>query len=103
MPDDTPEIAPRPARRQVVSAYVRHWLPSAVALVILLGVVLVTAHYTERRREYVECHTEAMDALHVALYSHLAMDPKRPEIWAEGWALAFEAWQARMEGCPHVE
>lgn len=100
MPDDTPRA---PRKILPVPAYVRHWLPSAVTLVVLLGVVLITGQYTERRREYVECHTEAMDALHVALYSHLAMDPKRPEVWAEGWALAFAAWEDRMEQCPHVE
>lgn len=100
MPDDTPEAT---RRRKEIAAWVRHWLPSAVTLVVLLGVVLVTGRYTEMRRAYVECHTEAMDALHVALYSHLALDPKRPEVWAEGWVLAFEAWEDRMEQCPHVE
>lgn len=100
MSDDTPEA---PKKFELVAVYIRHWLPSAVTVVVLLGVVLATALYTERRRDYVECHTEAMDALHVALYSHLAMDPKQPRVWGQAWALAFAAWEDRIKECPHIE
>lgn len=94
----TPE--PRP-----LSAWdrLRIYWPNVVTVAVLLGVMLVTYHYTDMRRDYVECHTSAMDDLHVALYEMLRDTPKDPAIWGPRWVSAFALWQERIERCPHVD
>lgn len=81
----------------------RIYWPNIVTVVVLLGVMLVTYQATDRRRDYVECHTSAMDELHHALYELLSDTPKNPAIWGPKWASAFVLWQEQIERCPHVD
>lgn len=104
--EPTPAAEPeQPAAPRPLSVWdrLRIYWPNVLTVAVLLGVMFVTYHYTNQRREYVECHTEAMDALHHALYVALRDTPEDPESWAPKWAAAFVLWQEQIERCPHVE
>lgn len=96
----TPEPDPRPL--SVWDRLKIYW-PNVVTVAVLLGVMMITYHYTDERRDYVECHTSAMDDLHHALYELLRDTPKNPAIWGPRWVSAFALWQEQIERCPHVD
>lgn len=104
MTDLTPE--PTPTRRGALAGVRRvlltYW-PNVAVVVVLLSVLVVTYHYTDQRRDYVECHTEAMDALHHALYAAMGDTPEDPAVWGPIWSAAFAHWQEQIERCPHVD
>lgn len=106
MTDPTPEPTTEPAPEQrppSVWHQLRIYWPNVVTVAVLLGVMLVTYHYTDARRDYVECHTSAMDDLHHALYEMLRDTPKDPTVWGPKWVSAFVLWQEQIERCPHVD
>lgn len=101
--DQTAEPTPdTPTRRDWGDRLKIYW-PNVVTLAVALAVVLTTYHYTEQRREYVECHTEAMDTLHHALYATLSASPDDPATWGPKWVAAFALWQREMDSCPSID
>lgn len=104
MTEPTTSPTPEPERPPLsVWDRLRIYWPNVVTVAVLLGVMLVTYHYTDMRRDYVECHTSAMDDLHHALYELLSDTPKDPATWGPKWASAFALWQEQIERCPHVD
>lgn len=104
-PTREPTTAPdtRQGRSDALRRTLKTYWPNLAIVVVLLGVLVVTYQATDQRRDYVECHTEAMDELHHALYRAMGDTPEDPTVWAPMWTAAFASWQDRIEHCPHAD
>lgn len=71
------------------------WVFVAIAVVT----VSVQAYMLNQDRETVECHTRAMDKLHLGLYNRLAEDPGKPQVWGFEWLEDFKVWEQEMKDC----